>query len=66
MRGEIAEQRSLLEEAETRASTPHRERQVRLVRSLGRKPLDVHDEWIDESSAYQVAARRPLAAPEVD
>jgi hypothetical protein len=39
----------LLEEAESRASQlPHRERQLRLVRSLGRKLLDAHDQWIDE------------------
>lgn len=49
MRAEIDEQRLLLDEAESRASTlPHRERQLRLVRSLGRKLLDAHDRWIDE------------------
>ena len=66
MRGEIAEQRSLLEEAESRASTlPHRERQLRLIRSLGRKLLDAHEEWIDEverelggSGRGTLAARR--------
>jgi DNA-binding PadR family transcriptional regulator len=67
MRAEIEEQRSLLEEAETRASTlPHRERQLRLLRSLGHKLLDLHDEWIDEverelggSGRSTSAARRP-------
>jgi DNA-binding PadR family transcriptional regulator len=49
MRAEIAEQRWLLEEAESHASSlPYRERQLRLVRSLGRKLLDAHDHWIDE------------------
>jgi PadR family transcriptional regulator, regulatory protein AphA len=49
IRAEIDEQRSLLAAGEARASTlPHRERQLRLVRSLGRKLLDAHDEWIDE------------------
>jgi hypothetical protein len=49
MRAEIDEQRLLLDEAESRASAlPHRERQLRLVRSLGRKLLDAHDQWIEE------------------
>jgi PadR family transcriptional regulator, regulatory protein AphA len=49
MRAEIDDQRRLLEVAESRASQlPHRERQLRLVRSLGRKLLDAHDQWIDE------------------
>ncbi len=33
----------------SRAPTlPHRERQRRLVRSVGRKLLDAHDEWVEE------------------
>jgi DNA-binding PadR family transcriptional regulator len=49
MRAEIAEQRELLEAAESRASSlPHRERQLRLVRSLARKLLDAHEHWVDE------------------
>jgi DNA-binding PadR family transcriptional regulator len=49
MRADIEDQRRLLEQAESRAWTlPHRARQLRLVRSLGRKLLDAHDEWIDE------------------
>jgi PadR family transcriptional regulator AphA len=49
LRVEIEDQRRLLEEAERHAETlPHRERQLRLVRSLGRKLLDAHEEWIDE------------------
>jgi hypothetical protein len=31
-----------------RGTIPHRERQLRLVRSLGRKLLQAHLEWIDE------------------
>jgi PadR family transcriptional regulator, regulatory protein AphA len=38
-----------IDEDERRAGTiPHRERQLRLVRSLGRKLLEAHLEWVDE------------------
>ena len=64
IRAEIEEQRLLLEAAESHASTlPHRERQLRLVRSLGRRLLDAHDDWIDEverelGSAVSKASKR--------
>jgi DNA-binding PadR family transcriptional regulator len=49
LRSDIEDQRHLLEAAERRASDfPHRETQLRLVRSLARKLLAAHDEWIDE------------------
>jgi PadR family transcriptional regulator, regulatory protein AphA len=49
LRAEIAELAAGIERDEARApSIPHRERQLRLVRSLGRKLLAAHLEWIDE------------------
>jgi DNA-binding PadR family transcriptional regulator len=49
LRAEIADLAAQLERDERRAvDIPHRERQLRLVRSLGRKLLDAHLEWIDE------------------
>jgi PadR family transcriptional regulator AphA len=49
LRDEIAEQWELLEEAERRAPTlPHRERQLVLVQSLGKRLLRALLEWIDE------------------
>jgi PadR family transcriptional regulator, regulatory protein AphA len=49
LRAEIADLVAQLERDERRAvDIPHRERQLRLVRSLGRKLLDAHLEWIDE------------------
>lgn len=49
LRKEIAELSAGIDEDERRApAIPHRERQLKLVRSLGRKLLDAHLEWIDE------------------
>jgi DNA-binding PadR family transcriptional regulator len=49
MREEIAELSAGIDEAARRApSIPHRERQLKLVRSLGRRLLEAHLEWIDE------------------
>jgi PadR family transcriptional regulator, regulatory protein AphA len=49
MREEIAELSAGVDEDERRApSIPHRERQLKLVRSLGRRLLEAHLEWIDE------------------
>lgn len=49
LREEIADPAAGVDEAERRAPTiPHRERQLRLVRSLGRRLLQTHLEWIDE------------------
>jgi PadR family transcriptional regulator AphA len=49
LRKEIAELAAGLDEDERRALTiPHRERQLRLVRSLGRRLLQAHLEWLDE------------------
>jgi PadR family transcriptional regulator, regulatory protein AphA len=58
LRPEIAELLAGLDEDERRASSlPHRERQLRLVRSLGRRLLDAHLEWIEE-------VERELSVPE--
>jgi PadR family transcriptional regulator, regulatory protein AphA len=49
LREEIAELSAGIDEDERRApSIPHRERQLSLVRSLGRRLLRAHLEWIDE------------------
>lgn len=52
MRGlqdELAELSALLDEADRVASAiPHRERNLRLVHSLGRKLVAAHEEWLDE------------------
>ena len=49
LREEIAELAAIVDADERRAnSIPHRERQLRLVRSLGRRLLQAHLEWIEE------------------
>jgi hypothetical protein len=49
LREEIAELSASVDADERHAPTmPHRERQLRLVRSLGRRLLQAHLEWIDE------------------
>jgi PadR family transcriptional regulator, regulatory protein AphA len=49
LRRDIAELYEDVEAAERRAPTiQHRERQLRLVRSLGRRLLQAHLDWIDE------------------
>ena len=49
LRADIAELAAGLDAAEETAKTlPHRERYLRLVHSLGRKLLRVHEEWADE------------------
>ena len=49
LRREVAEVAEGLDEDERRAaSIPHRERQLKLVRSLGRRLLQAHLEWIDD------------------
>jgi PadR family transcriptional regulator, regulatory protein AphA len=49
LRAEIAELSEGVDADERRAPTiPHRTRQLRLVRSLGRRLLQAHLEWIDE------------------
>jgi PadR family transcriptional regulator AphA len=49
LREEIAELSAGIDDDERRApSIPHRERQLKLVRSLGRRLLQAHLEWIDE------------------
>jgi PadR family transcriptional regulator, regulatory protein AphA len=49
LREEIAELSAGVDEDESRASSmPHRERQLKLVRSLGRRLLQAHLDWIDE------------------
>ena len=38
-----------LDEAERTAPTlPHRERYLRLVHGLGRRLVEVHEDWVDE------------------
>ncbi len=49
LRKEIGELSAGIDEDERRAcSLPHQERQLKLVRSLGRRLLQAHLEWIDE------------------
>jgi PadR family transcriptional regulator, regulatory protein AphA len=49
LREEIAELSAGVDEDERRApAIPHRERQLKLVRSLGRRLLQAHLDWIDE------------------
>jgi DNA-binding PadR family transcriptional regulator len=49
LRKEIAEVSGLLDVAEANiAALPHRERQLRLVHSLGRRLLQAHSDWVDE------------------
>jgi DNA-binding PadR family transcriptional regulator len=49
MRDEIAELSAGIDEDERRApAIPHRQRQLKLVRSLGRRLLEAHLEWIEE------------------
>jgi DNA-binding PadR family transcriptional regulator len=49
LRAEIAELKTSLDQEETRrAQFPHRQRQLRLLHSLGRRILHAHLEWIDE------------------
>jgi DNA-binding PadR family transcriptional regulator len=49
LRTEIATLEASIAEDERRAETlPHRERQLRLMRSLGRRLLQAHLEWIEE------------------
>jgi PadR family transcriptional regulator AphA len=49
LRAEIEEQLLFLEESERRASTfPHRERQLLLVQSLGKRILRALDKWLDD------------------
>jgi PadR family transcriptional regulator AphA len=49
LREEIAELAAILDESERReVQFPHRQRQLRLLHSLGRRLLRAHLEWIDE------------------
>jgi DNA-binding PadR family transcriptional regulator len=49
LRAELSELAALLDEAERVAgSIPHRERNLRLVHSLGRKLVAAHEAWLDE------------------
>jgi hypothetical protein len=49
MREEIDELDAILDVEEARRSAfPHRERQLRLLHSLGRRVLQAHREWIEE------------------
>jgi PadR family transcriptional regulator AphA len=49
LRADIADLEAIIAADERRAaSIPHRERQLKLVRSLGRRLLQAHLEWLDE------------------
>jgi hypothetical protein len=49
LRGEITELSAGIDEDDRRGpSIPHRERQLKLVRSLGTRLLQAHLDWIDE------------------
>lgn len=49
LREELTELRRRLDEAEVAAeSIPHRRRNLGLVHSLGRRLVDLHEEWADE------------------
>lgn len=61
LRKEIAELAAGIDEDERRAvAIPHRERQLRLVRSLGRRLLQAHLEWLDEVER-ELASRKAEA-----
>jgi hypothetical protein len=48
LRADLADLRAGLDTADAVALTlPHRERYLRLVHSLGRALVDVHEEWLD-------------------
>jgi PadR family transcriptional regulator, regulatory protein AphA len=52
LRPELQELSLLLDEAERVAGAlPHRERNLRLVHSLGRRLVAAHEEWLDEVEA---------------
>jgi PadR family transcriptional regulator, regulatory protein AphA len=66
LRDEIADLAAVIDEDEWRAVTlPHRERQLRLVRSLGRQLLDAHLEWLDEVER-ELGAAEPKGRPSRD
>jgi DNA-binding PadR family transcriptional regulator len=59
LREEITELSKGVDEDESRArSIPHRERQLKLVRSLGRRLLQAHLDWIDEVE-HEFRAEKP-------
>jgi DNA-binding PadR family transcriptional regulator len=62
MRAEIEEQSRLLDETERREVLfPHRRVQLKLLRSLGRRLLAAHLDWIEEVERELVAEARRLA-----
>ena len=62
LRTEIAELAAGIDEGARRASTiQHRERQLRLVRSLGRRLLQAHLDWLDEVESELGAGAGPKA-----
>jgi DNA-binding PadR family transcriptional regulator len=64
LRDEIAEQWEILDDAERRAHTfPHRERQLVLVQSLGKRLLQALLDWIDEVER-EFGDRRPAERSE--
>ena len=49
LRHELDAMKTRLDEAERTAPTlPHRERYLRLVHGLGRRLVEVHEDWVDE------------------
>ncbi|SRR5712691_3776881 len=65
LRQEIADLEELLDEAErgAHAAVPHRHHQLRLLRSLGRRILHAHLDWIDEAERDLGAAPPRPARP---
>lgn len=62
LRGEIDHLATGIAEDERRSpSIPHRERQLRLVRSLGQRLLEAHLDWIDEVERELGTARNRVA-----
>jgi hypothetical protein len=73
LRAEIEELSALLDASEQRESAfPHREDQLRLLRSLGRRILQAHLEWLDEveqvlspqADGHSESLHQPIGNPE--
>lgn len=63
LRAELRELKSRLEEGERVAqSVPHRQRNLALVHSLGRKLLAAHEEWLDEVESELGQGRRSTSS----
>jgi DNA-binding PadR family transcriptional regulator len=66
MREEIAELSAILDESRRRESQfPHRERQLKLLHSLGRRILNAHLDWIEEVER-ELGSQHRADVPEQD